>query len=79
MIAFVGTNNISVITMPNKPAKAPVINVSALNTFDTLCFEAPIALKIPISFCLSNTEMYVITPIIIDETTKDIATNAINT
>ena len=41
--------------------------------------DAPIALNIPISFVLSNTEIYVIIPIIIDDTINDIATNAINT
>ena len=41
-------------------------------------FDAPIALSIPISFVLSNTEMYVIIPIIIDDTTSDMLTNAIN-
>ena len=44
-----------------------------------LCLDAPIALKIPISFVLSYTEMYVIIPIIIEDTTKEIDTNAINT
>ena len=33
----------------------------------------------PISFVRSNTEIYVIMPIIIDETTREIETNAIKT
>ena len=41
--------------------------------------EAPILRKIPISLVLSSTDIYVIIPIIIDETTKEIPTNAINT
>ena len=54
------------------------MNVSALNTLEISFFDAPIALNIPISFVLSNTEMYVIIPIIIDDTTSDMLTNAIN-
>ena len=65
--------------IPKIPAKAPVMNVSALNTFEILCFEAPIARRIPISFCLSSTEIYVMTPIIMEDTTSEIATKAINT
>ena len=57
----------------------PIINVSALNIDDIFCFEAPIALKIPISFVLSYTEIYVIIPIIIEDTTREIEINAINT
>ena len=68
-----------VIPIPNSPDNKPIINVSALNIEDMLCLDAPIALKIPISFVLSYTEMYVIIPIIIEDTTKEIDTNAINT
>mgnify|MGYP006990144687 FL=1 len=46
-------------------ATNPTINVSALNTLDMSFFDAPIALSIPISFVLSNTDIYVIIPIII--------------
>ena len=53
--------------------------VSALNITDTFFLDAPIARKIPISLVLSCTEIKVITAIIIDETTKEIATKAINT
>ena len=68
-----------VIPIPNNPEISPTINVSALNTLDMSFLDAPIALNIPISFVLSNTEIYVIIPIIIDDTINDIATNAINT
>ena len=71
--------SITVTPIPNNPATNPIINVSALNTLDMSFLEAPIALKIPISFVLSSTDIYVIIPIIIDETINDIATNAINT
>ena len=43
------------MTIPIRPANKPIINVSALNTCEILRFEAPIALKIPISFLRSNT------------------------
>ena len=36
--------------MPIIPANNPIINVSALNTVETLRLLAPIALNIPISF-----------------------------
>ena len=71
------SNNVT--TIPKIPAINPTINVSALNTLDISFLDAPIALKIPISFVLSNTDIYVIIPIIIEETTNEIATNAINT
>ena len=41
--------------------------------------DAPILLRIPISLILSSTDIYVIIPIIIDETIKDTLTNAIKT
>ena len=79
IILLIGILSNSVTTIPKIPAINPTINVSALNTLDISFLEAPIALKIPISFVLSNTDIYVIIPIIIDETTNEIATNAINT
>ena len=79
IILLIGMLSNSVTTIPKIPAINPTINVSALNTLDISFLEAPIALKIPISFVLSNTDIYVIIPIIIDETTNEIATNAINT
>ena len=63
--------------MPSRPDAKPTIMVSALNILDTSRFDAPIERKIPISFVRSCTEMRVITPIIIDDTTSDIATKAI--
>ena len=67
------------IPIPNKPDKSPIINVSALKIEEILLLEAPIALKIPISLVLSNTEIYVIIPIIMLETTKEIDTKPIKT
>ena len=67
------------IPTPIIPDIKPIMNVSALNTLEISFFDAPIALNIPISFVLSNTEMYVIIPIIIDDTISEIATNAIRT
>ena len=66
-------------TIPINPATNPIISVSALNTLETSFFDAPILLNIPISFVLSKTDIYVIIPIIIDDTTSEIPTNAINT
>ena len=76
---FIGIVNNIVIPIPIIPDIKPIIKVSALNTLDISFLDAPIALSIPISFVLSSTEMYVIIPIIIDETISEIATNAINT
>ena len=77
--ALIGIVNNTVIPIPSNPEISPTINVSALNTLDISFFEAPIALNIPISFVHSNTDIYVIIPIIIDDTIREIATNAINT
>ena len=55
------------------------MKVSALNTCVILRRDAPMARRIPISFLLSRTEMYVMIPIMIDETTRDTATKAIST
>ena len=41
------------ITIPKSPDSSPTMNVSALKIDEILRFEAPIALKIPISFVLS--------------------------
>ena len=79
IILLIGILSNSVTTIPKIPAINPTINVSALNTLDISFLDAPIALKIPISFVLSKTDIYVIIPIIIEETTNEIATNAINT
>ena len=76
---FIGNVNNTVIPIPSIPDISPTINVSALNTLDMSFFDAPIALNIPISFVLSSTDIYVIIPIIIDDTINEIATNAIST
>ena len=44
-----------------------------------LDLDAPSALRIPISFVLSITEIWVIIPIMIEETTSEIDTKAIST
>ena len=61
------------------PEKSPMINVSALNTLDISFLEAPMLRRIPISLVLSRTEMYVMIPIMMDETINEIATNAMST
>ncbi len=53
----IGIFNKTVIPIPNAPAVKPTINVSALNTLEISFLEAPIALKIPISFVLSRTDI----------------------
>ena len=57
----------------------PSIKVSALNTFATLRFDAPIARRMPISFLRSSTLMYVMMPIMMELTTRLILTNAMST
>ena len=79
IIRFIGIFNNNVIPIPSNPATKPIIKVSALNTLEISFLEAPIALKIPISFVLSSTDIYVIIPIMMLETTNDIDTNAIST
>ena len=57
IIIFIGIFNNTVTRIPNIPAAAPSINVSALKTREISFLDAPIALKIPISFVLSTTEI----------------------
>ena len=76
---FIGISNNKVTPIPITPANSPTINVSALNIDEIFFFDAPIALNIPISFFLSNTDIYVMIPIIIEDTIREILTNAINT
>lgn len=57
IIKLIGIFKINVIKTPKIPLMRPVMNVSALKIFDTSTFDAPIALKIPISFVLSSTEI----------------------
>ena len=77
--ALIGIINNSETPIPIIPANNPTINVSALNIDEIFLFDAPIALKTPISFVLSNTDIYVIIPIIIEETINEMLTNAIKT
>ena len=79
IIILAGMHSNNVTPMPITPAVNPIIIVSALNTLDISDFEAPMLRSMPISFVRSRTEMYVMIPIMIDETTSAIATNAIKT
>ena len=54
--------------------RQPMIKVSALKTCDILRFDAPSARKIPISLVRSITDMWVIIPIIMQETISDTPT-----
>ena len=77
--ALIGKISTSVSPTPSNPAIRPSISVSALNTRAISCYDAPMARRMPISFVRSSTEIYVIMPIMIDETTSEIETNAIRT
>ena len=76
---LIGTFNTSVINIPNTPLINPIINVSALNTRVISFLLAPIERKIPISFVRSNTEIYVMIPIMMLDTMSDTDTKAIKT
>ena len=52
-IRFIGIQSIQVNITPTRPANRPISTVSALNMLETFDFEAPIALRIPISLVLS--------------------------
>ena len=55
--AFTGNDTPTTTAMANTPAMRPSMNVSALKTFATLPFEAPMARRMPISFLRSSTLM----------------------
>ena len=57
IITFIRRFNTQVISIPIAPLVNPTINVSALNTLDISFLLAPIALNIPISLVLYNTEI----------------------
>ena len=57
IIMLIGIFNRIVTTIPITPAVKPSIRVSALNTLDISFLDAPIALRIPISLVLYNTEI----------------------
>ena len=57
IIIFIGIFSSTVMPMPSAPETKPTIKVSALNTLEISLFDAPIALRIPISFVLSSTEI----------------------
>jgi len=79
MTALIGMFRSTVTPIPIKPATKPMIIVSALNTREISFFDAPMLRSTPISFVRSNTEIYVMIPIMIELTTSEIATNAIST
>lgn len=79
MIELIGTRANSDTPIPSNPAQQLIIKVSALNTCEILRLDAPRARRIPISFVRSITEMCVIIPIIMQETTREIATKATST
>ena len=56
-----------------------MMKVSALNTWEIFLLEAPMARRMPISLVRSMTEMWVMMPIIMQETTRDTATKAMST
>ena len=75
----IGIFNTKVIRIPNTPLINPIMNVSALNTRVISFLLAPIDRKIPISFVRSNTEIYVMIPIMMLDTMSDTDTKAIKT
>ena len=68
-----------VISTPSAPAAKPMRTVSAVNMLETFFFDAPMERRMPISFVRSCTEIRVMTPIIMDETMSETATNAMST
>ena len=54
---LIGIVNNHAIPIANSPEHIPIIKVSALKTLVISFFLAPIALKIPISFVLSKTDI----------------------
>ena len=64
---------------PSKPAIRPSMMVSALNTRLISPFDAPIERRMPIYFLRSSTEMYVMTPIMMEDTMSEMATKAMST
>ena len=76
--AFAGKMSSCVMPIPITPEIRPSINVSALNTLAMSRLEAPIERRIPIYFLRSRTEMNVMMPIMMLETTSEIDTNAIS-
>ena len=57
MRALMGIIISNVEPMPIAPETKPTMSVSALNTLEISLFDAPIALRIPISFVHSRTEI----------------------
>ena len=61
------------------PDEKPMMTVSALNMTETSRLEAPMARRMPISRVRSWTEIRVMTPIMMEETTSEMATKATST
>ena len=76
---LMGMMSNSVMPMPMAPEQKPSMSVYALNTREMSRLLAPMARRMPISFVRSRTEIYVMMPIIMLDTTSEIATNAIST
>ena len=64
--------------MPSSPAASPTMRVSALNTRDTSRLDAPTARSMPISLVRSSTEMLVMMPIMMEDTTSEMDTKAMS-
>ena len=76
---LMGMHSRYVTTMPSSTEVNPIMMVSALNILETSRLDAPMARRIPISLVRSWTEISVMTPIMMEETISEMATNAIST
>ena len=74
---LIGMFSRTVIPIPISPAAKPTMAVSALTTREMSLLAAPTMRRIQISFVRSNTEIYVIIPIIMEDTTSEIETKPI--
>src|SRR3954470_15038271 len=79
MMALIGISNKIERPTPMIPAVNPMIIVSALNTLEMSFLRAPTLRRIPISLVRSMTETYVMMPIIIVETKREIAAKPVST
>ncbi len=75
----IGILSSTVSPTPRSPDNRPMMNVSALKTFVTSRLLAPMARRMPISLTRSRTEIYVMMPIMMLLTTREMLTNAIST
>ena len=79
MMALMGSRASSDTPMSRTPAQQPMMKVSALNTWEMFRLEAPRARRMPISLVRSITEMWVMMPIMMQDTTREMATKAMST